>query len=98
MILISGVISIIFQKNTLCTNKIRMIYFCTNFVNFLAENVFLFLIFFFWGGGGGGDCPTVPPPARAPIVGGHGPSAGHESSWTFVWGPENGLCLFDFNV
>ena len=98
MILISGVISIIFQKNTLCTNKIRMIYFCTNFVNFLAENVFLFLIFFFWGGEVGGDCPTVPPQLVRLLWGGHGPSAGHGSSWTFVWGPENGLCLFDFNV
>ena len=47
MIVISGVISIIIQKNTSCTNKIRVIYFCPNCVNFLPENVYLFIFWWF---------------------------------------------------
>ena len=39
MIFIFGVISIVFKKNTLCTNKICVIYFCPNCVNFFLENV-----------------------------------------------------------
>ena len=45
MIFISGVRSIIFQKNKLCTNKICLIYFCPNCVNFLPENVHFFGVF-----------------------------------------------------
>ena len=60
MIFISGVMSITIQKNTLCTNKIRVIHFCLNFLKFLPENVH-FLIF--WGTTG----PCPPPPARAPM-------------------------------
>ena len=51
MIFISGVISIVFQKNTLCKNKIRVIYFCRNCVNFCHNG--LFIDFF-----GGDDCPS----------------------------------------
>ena len=44
------------NTNTLCTNKIHVIYCCPNCVNFLPENVrFLFIylfIYFFWGGEG----------------------------------------------
>ena len=43
MIFISGVMSIIIQKNMLCANKIRMIYFCPNFVNF-CHKTFFFLV------------------------------------------------------
>ena len=39
MIFIFGVISIIIQKNTLCINKIRLIYFWQNYVIFLPKNV-----------------------------------------------------------
>ena len=39
MMLISGIVSIIIQKNTLCTDKIRVIYFC--------PKTFIFL--FSWG-------------------------------------------------
>ena len=42
MIFISGVISIIIQKNKFCTTKICVIY--------------VHLFFFFWGGEGEGDC------------------------------------------
>ena len=61
MIFIFGVISIIIQKNTLCTNKIRVIYFWQNYVIFLPKYVH----FFFWGGeGGGGNClPLLPSPS-----------------------------------
>ena len=45
MIFISGVISIIVQKNTLCTSKIRVIYFCRKCANFLPENIYFFLFF-----------------------------------------------------
>ena len=48
MIFIFGLISIIIQKNTLCTNKIRMIYFCPKKLFFL----FIHLFSFFGGGGG----------------------------------------------
>ena len=66
MIFISGIISIIFQKNKLCTNKIRVIYFCPNCVNFLPEKVHFLIFFFFFGGGRRlTPCPP-PPPARAP--------------------------------
>ena len=37
MMLITVLISITFKKNTLCTNKIRVIYFCPSCVNFLPE-------------------------------------------------------------
>ena len=43
----------------LCANKIGVIYFCPNFVNFLPENAH----FFIFKGGGGGDFP----PACAPM-------------------------------
>ena len=49
MIFISGVINIIIQKNTLCTSKVLLIYFCPNCVNFLPENVQFFLSFFLKG-------------------------------------------------
>ena len=39
MILISRVVSIIFQKSKLCRYKIRVIYFFPNCVNFLPGNV-----------------------------------------------------------
>ena len=55
--------SIIIQKNTLCANKVGVIYFCQNCVNVLPENVhFLFLFFL-----GGGRLPPHCPPARAPM-------------------------------
>ena len=38
MIFISGIISIIIQKNRLCTNKIRVFCFYHNCVNFLSQN------------------------------------------------------------
>ena len=70
MILISGVISRIIQKSTLCTNKIRVIYFCSNCVDFLPGKVRFIIISFFYGGemeeGGRGDCHPCPPLARAP--------------------------------
>ena len=56
MMFIPGVISIIIQKNKLCANKIRVIYFCPNCVNFLPEN---FLFFLFLGG-------RLPSPAPSP--------------------------------
>ena len=52
------IISIIFQKNKLCANKIRVIYFCSNCVNFLTENFHFFII--------GGT--TAPPQARALMI------------------------------
>ena len=49
MIFISGVISIVIQKNTFCINENQVIYFCPNCVNFLSEKVHFFLfLFFFW--------------------------------------------------
>ena len=64
MIIISGVVSIVFQKNTLCTNKICVIYFCPNCVKFLLENVifFIYLFIFFFGGG---RLPPLPPSSCA---------------------------------
>ena len=66
MIFISGVISIIILKITICTNKNGVIYFCPNGVNFLLENFIFFICI--------GNClpasastPPPPPPARAPI-------------------------------
>ena len=51
------------QKNTLCTNKIYVIYFCPSCVNCLPKNAHFF-IFFFWGG----YCPPpLPPSACAPM-------------------------------
>ena len=72
MIFIFEIISIIIQKNTLCTNKFCVIYFCPNCVNFLTENanffiLFYLFIFFFLGGGEGGDWPHCLP-ARAPMM------------------------------
>ena len=40
MIFISGIISLIIQKNMLCKNKIRVIYFC----QFIFLNFFFFII------------------------------------------------------
>ena len=34
------------SKSTLCTNKVRVIQFCPNCVNFLPENVHVFIILF----------------------------------------------------
>ena len=69
MIFISRVISIIIQKNTLCTSKIRVIYFCPNCVSVPSENViFLFIfiyLFIYLLGGGEGDCPLLPPSSYA---------------------------------
>ena len=48
MIFISGVMSIIVQKNTLCANTVRVIYFCPNCVNFLPENLYFFYFFLGW--------------------------------------------------
>ena len=68
MVFISGIISIIIQKNMLCTNKIRVIYFCPNCVNFLPKNlyfVYLFIYFFyyyyFWWEEGRWRFPLPPP-------------------------------------
>ena len=44
----------------LCTNKIRVIYFCPNCVSFLPENVNFFIL-------GKGSCPPAPAPACAPM-------------------------------
>ena len=60
ILFISGVISIIVQKNTLCTSKIRVIYFCRNCVNFLPENIYFFLFF------GVHLLPTPYPPTLSP--------------------------------
>ena len=46
MIFICGIISIITLKNTLCKNKIRVIYFCPHQVSFWLEKAF----FSFFGG------------------------------------------------
>ena len=45
MIFTSGIVSVIIQKNKLCKNKIRAIYFCPNCVKFLPENVNVFFFF-----------------------------------------------------
>ena len=59
IIFISRVISIIIRKmNTLCTSKTRVIYFCSNWVNFLPENVHFFSLFF--GSGEGQQLPSAP--------------------------------------
>ena len=39
MIFISGVMSLIIQKNRLCSNKIRVIYFCKNCVSLFPKNI-----------------------------------------------------------
>ena len=70
MILISVVISIIFQKNRSCTNKIRVIYFCLTCVNLLPENVQFFIYFiyyYFFSSGGEGATDPLPPLAQAPM-------------------------------
>ena len=65
MVFISGVIRIIIQKNTLCANKTRVIYFCPNCVNFLPWKR---SFFFFWGGGlGVGRLLPPAPSARTPM-------------------------------
>ena len=61
MTFISGVISIIIQKNTLC--KIRVIYFVLNCVNFLPVKPSFFLFFIF-----GRAAAPLYPPARAPLL------------------------------
>ena len=68
MIFISGIISIIIQKNTLGKRKIRAIFLCPSYVNFFAgKRSFIYLftylfvyLFIFWGEGGVGDCCLVP--------------------------------------
>ena len=45
MIFTSGIVSVIIQKNKLCKNKIRAIYFCPNCVKFLPENINVFFFF-----------------------------------------------------
>ena len=44
MIFISGIISIIIKKNTLCKYKIRAIFLCSNYVAFLPENVHFYIL------------------------------------------------------
>ena len=63
--------SIIIQKNMLCANKISVIYFCPNCVNFLPENVhflfyfiylFIYLYYYYYYYFlVGGDCPLPLP-------------------------------------
>ena len=63
MIFVSGVISIVFQKNTLCTNYKFVWFIFARIVSIFALNgSFIdWLIDFFEGVGGGGDCsPTLP--------------------------------------
>ena len=59
MIFISGVISIVIQKNTFCINENQVIYFCPNCVNFLSEKDHFFLFLFFF------DCPPATPSSCA---------------------------------
>ena len=54
MILISGVMSIIMQKNVFCTNKICLIYFFPNCISFCLKT-FIFFIF------GRATAPLPPP-------------------------------------
>ena len=63
MIFISGVISIVFQKNMLCTNKICVIYFCLNCVKFCLK-CFIYLVS--WRGGEGVASAPPPFPAATP--------------------------------
>ena len=44
MIFISGIVSITIQKNTLCTNKTCVIYFCPNCVNVLPKKPHNFIV------------------------------------------------------
>ena len=60
MISFSGVISIIIQKNMLCTNKIRVIYFCPNCVNVLAKSVHVLFL--------GRQLPPCPTPPLSQLV------------------------------
>ena len=68
MMLISGIISLIIQKNTLGKNKIRAIFLCPNYVNFFAGKrslfyLFIYLFIYFLGRGRGGwllPCPPSP--------------------------------------
>ena len=69
MIFISGIISIIIQKNTLGKRKIRAIFLCPSYVNFFAGKrsfiylfiyLFICLFIYFLGEGGVGDCSLVP--------------------------------------
>ena len=43
MIFMSGIMRIIIQKNTLCTNNISVINFCPNCVKFLPKNGLFFI-------------------------------------------------------
>ena len=54
MIFISGIITIIIQKNTLCSNKVCVIYFWPNCVNFWLKK---FIIYFLRGA----MVPSAPP-------------------------------------
>ena len=54
VVFIPGITSIIIQKKTLCQNKIRVIYFCPNCVNFLREKAH----FFYFSGGDGSLPPS----------------------------------------
>ena len=98
MIFISGIISIIIQKNTLCTNKFGVTYFCPNWVICLPENAH-FSIFFFLKGG---RLPPYPP-ARTPMTTDvkslklilRSLCRGHFQSIIFVLGKENKIFTFN---
>ena len=60
MIFIPGIISIIIQKNTWCTSKVHVIYFCSNSVSFLPEK-----LSYFYFSGTAAPC-TLPPPPPSP--------------------------------
>ena len=61
MIFISGLISIIIQKNTLCANKTRVICFLPELRQFFVPKTFIFL---FLGGRMGGAGATAPLPPQ----------------------------------
>ena len=64
MIFISGIISIIIQKDTLCTNKIRVIYLLPELSQFFIQKRSFFHSFFFFRGGGGREGRDLPPQSR----------------------------------
>ena len=59
---ISGVMSIIIQKNTLCASNIRVIYFVRTASIFCPKTFIFSGFYFFWGGGA-----TISLPARSPM-------------------------------